>query len=165
MDIEKFKSSFTDLLRPNRYKVIFHTPFAEFDEGLGFICKNTSFPFYTFNTIKTFFNNRDNFVINKVDYDPVSFTFMVDKNKKILSFVNKWKEQIIDENYLYGYKDDYKAEIEIILLHLNDEEIASCKLKNCILVNANPIDLSYETKDAISEITISIQYDDVEYKI
>jgi len=162
MDIEFFKSQFSDFLRPNRYRVFFRT-FV--DESISAICKNVTFPFYTFNTLTGTINNKSNTVINKIDYDPVSFTFYIDKEKRILKFINKWKERIIDEYYRFGYKDDYKIDIDIEMLHLDDEVVASCTLKEAFLINVDPIDLSYDSKDVLSEITISVNYDDIKYNI
>lgn len=134
-----------------------------FDTDIGRHCKSVSFPFYTFNTIDSFINNKTMNVINKIDYDPVSFTFLLDAEKKILDFLLSWKSLIIDQKYRYGYRDDYRTDIEIIMHHLHDSEVISCKLKNAFLINIDPIELGTELRDQISEITFSVQYDDIEY--
>lgn len=135
-----------------------------FNKDLGKLCKSTSFPFQTFNTIDSFVNNKNNSVINKIDYDPVSFTFWVDADKVILNFLTIWKNAIIDQKFRYGYKDNYMADIEIIMHHLDNIEIMSCRLKNAFLVNIDSIELGTEMRNVISEVTFSVQYDSIEYE-
>lgn len=171
MDFQFLKNHFLDYQRPNYYRVDFKAPFKFslknlsniFSGGLSAICKSTSFPFFTFNTEDVFLNNKKNTVINKIDFDPVSFTFNVDAGKEILNFIFNWKDSIMNDKYQFGYKDDYTMDIDINLLTVNKNPYMTCTLKDAILLNVDPIALSYESKDTISEVTISVGYDDVEY--
>ena len=186
MDLSLIKRFFSgsDFLRPNRYRVEFHTKFSKptdtdskitesmskvqeiyssFTNEMSLLCKSVSFPFYTFNTIDSFVNNKNNSVIEKIDFDPVTFTFYVDAEKKILNFIRDWKNVIIDENFRYGYKDDYVTDITITMLHLHDSETASCTLINAFLVNVDSIELSADSRDSISEVSFSVQYDSIDY--
>lgn len=179
-----------DFLRPNRFKVIFHSNFSKpdsakgilekfertkigktiktgtdflFGSDIGFFCESVSFPFFTLNTLSNPINNLKQNIIESIDYDPVEFVFRVDSNNLIFSFIQNWKEVILNPENQIGYKDDYKCDIEIFLLHMHGAEIASCTLIDSILVNANPIELSLDSKDEISKVSISVQFDDVIY--
>jgi len=192
MKLDALKGFFlgNDFLRPNRFKVLFHTNFAKsntvrgqiekvsesdigskvvsgaetlFGSDIGRFCESVSFPFYTFNTLTSFVNNKKNNIVESIDYDPVSFTFRVDVGQEILNFIQSWKNAIIDSNQKIGYKDDYKADIEIFLLHLYGEEVTSCTLKNAFLVNVNPIELSLDSRDEISKVSISVNFDSIDY--
>jgi hypothetical protein len=111
-------------------------------------------------------NNKNHTIINSIDYDPVSFTFNVDDKKDVLNFILDWKKLIINDNYQFGYKDEYKIDIDIILLDNHTlEESSKCTLIGAILLNVDGIAMSYDTKDSISEITLSVGYDDIKYEI
>ena len=176
INISQFKNSFFDYLRPNHYRVDFKKPgsLSFFNDSLSFsvsenlsaFCKSTSFPFFTFDTASIMLNNKSNTVINKIDYDPVSFTLNVDNHKEVLKFILDWKKTIINDKYQFAYKDEYKLDIDIVLLDTNFlQETAKCTLMDAILVNAEPIALSYESKDSISEISISVNFDHIEYDL
>jgi len=156
-----------DFFRPNHYMVVFKPSNSiTFSKNLGVFCKSVTFPFFTFDTSSILLNNKNNTMINKIDYDPVSFTFNVDDKKEVLNFIIDWKKLIINDKYQFGYKDDYKIDIDIILLDNHTlEEISKCTLIDAILLNVDGIAMSYETKDSISEITLSVGYDDIKYEI
>lgn len=190
MNLDALKGFFLgdDFLRPNKFKVLFHSNFAKpdtvrgqiekhtqtgigksirygaeklFGSDIGRFCESVSFPFQTFNTLTSFVNNKKNNVIESVDYDPVSFTFRVDVGNEVLNFIQGWKNAIIDGKQRFGYKDDYKADIEIILLHLHSAEVAKVVLLDAILVNTDSIELSLDSRDEISKVSFSVQFDSI----
>lgn len=191
MNLDALKGIFLgdDFLRPNRFKVLFHTNFAKsntirgkiekysssdigkeirggaeklFGSDIGRFCESVSFPFQTFNTLTSFVNNKKNNIIESIDYDPVSFTFRVDTGNEVLNFIQGWKNAIIDNKQRFGYKDDYKADIEIILLHLHNAEVAKVVLLDAVLVNVSPIELSLDSRDEISKVSLSVAFDSIQ---
>jgi hypothetical protein len=164
--IEKFKSAFTDILRPNLYKVHIDTPSGiDFTEDLQNMVVEASFPFFTFNTTNSFYNNKENSIVNKIDFDPITLTFLVDSDKKVLQFFNGWKNLIIDEHHRYGYKDDYKGNIEVTLIERTGNENASALMLNAFPININAFDLSANTNDDFLRLPVSFMYDDITYNI
>lgn len=191
MKLDALKGFFLgdDFLRPNRFKVIFHSNFAKsnsvrgqieklsesdigskivsgaeklFGSDIGRFCESVSFPFQTFNTLTNFINNKKNNIIESVDYDPVEIVFRVDVGNEVLNFIQGWKNAIIDSKQRFGYKDDYKADIEIILLHLHSAEVAKVVLVDAILVNVSPIELSLDSRDEISKVSLSVAFDSIQ---
>ena len=121
MDISKFKSSFTNFLRPNLYRVEFD--FKKFNpskyadmEKVSMLCKDAAFPFFTFNLTESFYNGKKHFTAQEIDFDPVNLVFMVDSDGNVLNFLTAWKNQIVDANHNYGFRDDYIATVTISML-------------------------------------------------
>lgn len=173
MDISKFKSSFTNFLRPNLYRVEFD--FKKFNassyanmETISMLCKDAAFPFFTFNLAETHYNGRKHFSAQEIDYDPVNLVFMVDSDGNVLNFLTAWAKEIVDTNYNYGFRDDYIATITISILDQTPSDLiqkATVKLYNAFIVNVDEISLGYDNTNQISEISVSFNFDYAEYII
>jgi hypothetical protein len=161
-------AAFSDVLRPNRYRVEFHVPFANEElqtESFSYLCTEATFPFFTVNTIESWYNNRTQSFASKIDYDPVSFSFIVDKSQKILKFLDSWRMMMIDEKHRIAYKDEYAGMIDVYLMDNLMVDKASCRMVNAYPINTDSIPLSYESNDQAMKVTTSFKFDWVEYNI
>jgi len=167
MYLDKFTSKFTDFLRPNLFAVYIY-PKAKFEnnyteEGINLLCHEASIPFHTFTTVDVFYNNKTHSTINKIDYDPISFTFYVDKFNKVLNFFDEWKKQIINENFQFGFYDDYISQIYIHVFDKLGEIAVSTVIEEAYPVNINPITLSYGENDVIMNLQTSFKFKEIKH--
>jgi len=168
MYLDHLVAAFSDVLRPNRYRVEFHVPFANGEtqtESFSYLCTEATFPFFTVNTIESWYNNRTQSFASKIDYDPVSFSFIVDKSQKILTFLEQWRVMMIDEMHRMSYKDEYAGTIDVYLVDNLMVDKASCKLINAYPINTDSIPLSYESNDQAMRVSTSFKFDWIEYNI
>lgn len=165
MNISDLTSNFTDFLRPNLYLtyIMPKKRFADF-ENLGLICNEATFPYHTFNTTDTFYNNRNYSFVNKIDYDPATFSFFVDKFNKTFKFFDAWNKQIIDENFMLGFYDDYVAQIDIELIDRLGDVAAIATLIDAFPVNINSIALSYGENDSVMNMQVSFKFREISYE-
>lgn len=165
MSIEKFKSQFADLLRPNYYEILISPPTNLNAQStiLSFLCSSTDFPFETIQTMEMITHSRKRMIASGVDFDPITVTFLLDSTGKVLDFFQKWKMLIIDDTFKMGYYEDYIGTIEIFMLDRQLQRVFGVKLKEAYPVNRNNISLSQNSVDTLSELPISFVYANSEY--
>lgn len=164
--INDFKTSFSDFLRPNLYAVYFFPKknfFQQDKNQIGMLSHETTFPFMTFTTNSFWYNNKETFFVNKIDYDPASFNFYVDRDNIILGFFDAWIKQIIDSEHRLGYYDDYVSTIEVELFDRQMKTSAIATIIDAYPVNITSMDLAYAQNDAILNLNVSFQFRDIEY--
>lgn len=165
-NLSQLSAKFTDFLRPNLYAVYIFpkSNFANYtDLGLALLCNEAAFPFFTLITTDVFYNNHENSVVNKIDFDPVSFSFFVDKFNKTLKFFDDWRKIMIDENYMIGFYDDYISQIDIELIDRAGNTAAIASLMDAYPINIEAINLSYGENDTIINLQTSFKFKHIEY--
>jgi hypothetical protein len=164
MFLENLKASFSDFLRPNLFQVTFSgNLFGEYE--FGFLTKGATYPFMTYNTTSIQYNNMPRHFAQSVDYDPISFEFMVDDGLKVLRFFDKWRKLVMnDGSRTFNYKDEYSGNIEIELLNRKQFMRAKCTILDAFPVNIDNLALNAETNDQILSMSVSFRYDDVMYE-
>lgn len=160
MSIEKFKSQFADLLRPNYFEVLINPPntLNASNEILSFMCNATDFPFETINTMELITHSKKRMIASGVDFDPITMTFLLDSTGLTLDFFEKWKQLVIDKNFKMNYYENYIGSVEIYMLDRQKRRIAGVKLLEAYPVNRNNIALSYASTDTLSELSVSFVY-------
>jgi len=164
--LDDLKTKFSDFLRPNIY-VIYITPnkpFYQQDTNLiGILCHEATFPFYTFTTNSFFYNNVETHLLNKIDYDPATFNFYVDKDNVILGFFDAWFKQMINEDHQFGYYDDYISTIDIEMYDRRFQLAAKATLRDAFPINLESMNLAYAQNDTITNLQVSFQFKQIEY--
>ena len=168
MDIETFKAQFSDLLRPNRFKVEIIPP-SELkkkqkitDTLLSCMAQETSFPFGKIvEKKKTRYGKTDTLITNW-DYDPVNVTFLLESKGFLLEFLKAWKDITIDSDYRLSYYSEYVGEVVIYMLDVAENEVYSARLKNAYPVQVAEIPLSMESDNSVSKVTVTFTYNHIE---
>lgn len=164
--IDDFKSEFSDFLRPNLY-AIYISPRVNFTNQdknrIGMLCHEASFPFHTFTTNSYRYNNLETHFVNKIDYDPITFTFYVDRDNILLDFFDKWRKQIIDDSHRLNYFDNYTAQIEIEIFDRQLNTAGMATLSDAFPVNIGSIPLAYAQNDALMTMQVSFQIRKIDY--
>lgn len=163
-NISDIKSNFTNFLRPNLYRVYITAPFSSgIDESIFFLCKNAAFPFHTINTEKFFYNNINYNFAQSIDYDPINLVFTLDNNNKVFSFFDEWNGIIKNDNRQIGYKSDYAGQIDIEVVDNKNRIRMIAFLFGAFPVNMEDIQLSYEEKDTLMNLSVNFIFDDIVY--
>ena len=164
MFLESLKASFSDFLRPNFYQVTFTgNLFGEYE--FGFLTKGATFPFMTYNTQQVMYNNLNRNFVQSIDYDPITFEFLVDDGLKVLRFFDSWRKLIMnDGSRTFNYKDEYSGNIEIELWNRKQFMRAKCIILDAYPVNIDNVPLAMDANDQIMTLSTSFRYDDILYE-
>jgi hypothetical protein len=164
MFLENLKASASDFLRPNLFQVVFSGNIFGKHE-FGFLTKAATYPFMTYNTTSVQYNNLPRHFANSVDYDPITFEFLVDDGLKVLNFFHNWRRLVMnDGNRTFNYKDEYSGNIEIELWNRKQLMRAKCTILDAFPVNIDNVALAHDANDQIMSINVSFRYDDVVYE-
>ena len=142
--------------RPNKYKVEIPTLDTIY-------CHTATLPGKTIENI-TF--NRGNgpelTTPDKVNYEPVDFTFYVDKNYTEKIFFDNWMNETIDPfNHLISYKNGesgYAKDCTIITYNEEGYVNYTVQLINAYPTSVSEIELNYESHEPVA-ITVNLTYD------
>jgi hypothetical protein len=164
MFLENLKAMFSDFLRPNLFQVTFSgNLFGDYE--FGFLTKAATYPFMTYNTTSVQYNNLPRHFANQVDYDPISFEFLVDDGLKVLRFFDNWRKLVMnDGSRTFNYKDEYSGNIEIELWNRKQFMRAKCIILDAFPVNIDNVALAMDANDQIMSLNVSFRYDDVIYE-
>lgn len=178
MFLEELKAQFSDVLRPNLYHVYIKPSWAsENVVNFGYLSQAATFPFVTFNTQQAIYNNVTQYFVNGYDYDPVSFDFLLDADLKVLKFFNEWVtrirnsintegltfEETVEAFGTYNYRDEYEADIEVVILNPRQFEVAKCNMIACFPVNLENLALAYANNDQLLTLSVSFRYTEITY--
>lgn len=167
-ELSTFIATIRDFARPNLFKVELEN--LE-DKGFGpdmirnmsFLCKSSTILFPTFTEGTFSVNNLNVKTAVGEDKDPITLTFMVDSNAQTLEFFDKWRSLILDPTTkTFGYKSQYAATVSIGLFNRRADtpSIYTIKYINAYPTAISGLELGWEQKDTISEITVTFNYDD-----
>lgn len=167
MSISEVKNQFIDLLRANMYEVTIEPPaklgIAATQEMMKYLTTTASFPFETITPKEVEMHSRRYSVANNATYDPISLTFALDSQGKVLDFFQRWSKLIIDDNHMMGYYDDYVGKIRIKLLDRQKTDIYGVTLIDAYPVNRADMAIAAASENTVLDLTISFVYLKTEY--
>jgi len=166
MDIDKFKSQFSDILRQNRFIIeIFPPEAVRKDINLELVscmAVSTSFPFGKIIEREHLRYGKKHKIATNWDLDPINISFLVESKGKILDFFKKWKDLIIDSENLMSYYNEYAGKINIMMLDVQEQNIFEADLINAYPASIESIELTMDSGDFL-KIQTSIVFSDVKY--
>ena len=164
--ITKFKQTFQDLARPNRFRVLIPDVL---DSNTSMLCIQASIPAVSFNT-DTFYNAADSMTIapyempNDVLFTELNLTFMDTPTLDIRKGFDAWLEQVFEPSSGFGYLDDFKKSVTIQLLNRKGETTYTINCENCWpkSVDALPLDAAQANEFATFSAQLAFNYYEVQ---
>jgi len=100
--------------------------------------------------------------VSSIDYNSFSISFWLDEDmkmyKSILGVLDNMRSVTTGR---YGYKSNYKwGDIGVTMLNGINNDIATVKMKNCIISGISDLTLSKESSD-LKTITLNFEYDQI----
>jgi len=159
-----FRSSFEDLLRPNRYLVSNRELFGD-----GLYVKAASVPGYTVGYAPAFWAGREIKLAGDLSFEPWVVTCFLD-NKSVIynniwNFVHNSSEVFNSKNNTSA--SDFKKYKRDILVSIGDRQSADNEKLGFKLIDAwptsiSPITLDHSSNDSVIEFEITFAFDDLE---
>jgi len=148
--------------RANYFKATLNYPaYANGDPELSsFLCKAAQLPGSTFGSIDVPFRGRILKMAGDRTFDTWSVTIINDTDFAIRNAMERWS------NGINGFKTntgltspiDYEADLKIEQLDRNGDSLKTYIFRGSYPLNIGPIELSYDTTNAIEEYTVEFNY-------
>jgi len=148
------------LARPNRFRIVISGQDAIVGKEVSYFCDSVNMPGRQITTsdhstgMKSY--KRPYAYIN----DDVTMTFLVTNDFLQWKYFKDWTDQIISSNHEISYKTDYIREVSIYTMDINDKVTRGIKLTNAFPVTMNSIELSSESENTTTKLTVMLTYDD-----
>lgn len=129
---------------------------------LSFMCESVSIPGKQITTVDYDNGTRRPLKIpTGVIDDDVAITFNLTNNYFVKRAFDAWLNQIIGQQYLLNYIDQYVRDVKISQLDEEDNEIYVVVLKNAYPFQVGAIELANASVDTISTVTVTFACDEV----
>ena len=164
-NIDNFKGFLTGGgARANQFRVFMTTPgpvaAAIPVEKTSFLCKGAALPGQTIAEVPVPFRGRNLYIAGDREFDTWDTTIINDTDFEIRNEVEAWMNSINDLELNTGLNnvDDYTADLIVEQLGRDNRTLKTYVLRNCQPTVMSPIDLSYDTVNAIEEFTVTWRY-------
>jgi len=160
--IDQFKSSFKGGARPNLYRV--HIGKSDLiDEATGILVKAASIPASTVGVIAVPFRGRQFKVAGDRVFEPWEITVFNDADWKVRTAFEKWLDQVNNHRSNVsdaGFEDNnYLHDCQVVQeKRENGGDIKKYEFVGCWPSNIGPIELGWESNDAVEEFSVTLEY-------
>ena len=163
--IDEFKAQLTGGgARANQYRVTFNTPGA-IATGLdvrrtSFLIKTAALPGRTLGEITVPFRGRTLYVAGDTEFETWETTDINDTDFMVRNAMERWQNGINDLVTNTGLSNtaDYQADLTVEQLARDDTVLKSYILRGCFPQVVAPIELGFETTNAIEEFGVTWRY-------
>ena len=164
-NIDRFKGFLTGGgARANQFRVFMTTPgpvaAAIPTEKTSFLCKGAALPGQTIAEVPVPFRGRNLYIAGDREFDTWDTTIINDTDFEIRNEVEAWMNSINDLETNLGLNnvDDYTSDLIVEQLGRDNRTLKTYVLRNCQPTVMSPIELSYDTTNAIEEFTVTWRY-------
>jgi hypothetical protein len=149
--------------RANQFQVqITATPAGvQLGEEFTFLCRSAQIPAMTIGEVAVPYRGRQVFVAGDRTFDAWTTTVFSDAAWTIRGNLESWSNSMQDMgNWSYGLKgpEDYYGEATVTQMDRNDSVVNKYTLYNLWPQTIDPIDLAYDTNDAVMEFTVTWRF-------
>jgi len=148
--------------RPNLFKATINFPsYANGDPELtSFMCKTAQLPGSTFGVIDVPFRGRILKMAGDRTFEEWTVTIINDTDFAVRNALERWSNGINAHSTNTGLVSpiNYEADLKIEQLDRNGDSLKEYVFRGAFPNEIAPIDVSYETVDAIEEFTVTFTY-------
>jgi hypothetical protein len=148
--------------RPNLFKATINFPsYANGDPELtSFMCKTAQLPGSTFGVIDVPFRGRILKMAGDRTFEVWTVTIINDTDFAVRNALERWSNGINAHSTNTGLVSpiNYEADLKIEQLDRNGDSLKEYVFRGAFPNEIAPIDVSYETVDAIEEFTVTFTY-------
>ena len=163
--IDEFKAQLTGGgARANQFRVTMNTPGA-IATGLdirrtSFLVKAAALPGRTMGEIAIPFRGRNLYIVGDSEFETWETTIINDTDFNVRNAMERWQNAMNDTVTNTGLVNvaDYQADLIVEQLDRDDTVLKSYILRGCFPQVVAPIELSYETANAIEEFGVTWRY-------
>lgn len=167
LDLQTFKESLGNVVRPNRFEVIIQPPslidIADYIDGTRLMMRvqSATIPDRTFGEIPIKFYGMEMKIPASEIMQDLVISFINDDKWQLRSLFEYWAQLINDrKNSVKGYAKDLMEDTYIIVRQLGftNDVIAGYRFKLVFPKTVDPIELNMETTDTIETFTVTFAY-------
>ena len=163
--IDEFKAQLTGGgARANQFRVTMNTPGA-IATGLdvrrtSFLVKAAALPGRTMGEIAVPFRGRSLYIVGDSEFETWETTIINDTDFMVRNAIERWQNAMNDlvTNTGLSNSADYQADLVVEQLDRDDTVLKSYILRGCFPQVVAPIELGFETTNAIEEFAVTWRY-------
>ena len=136
------------------------------NEKFTFLCRSAQIPGMTVGEVPVAYRGRQIFVAGDRTYDAWTVTVFSDTAWSLRSSFETWSDKIaeMDESIKGAVApNDYYGLAQVKQFDRAGGEKATDVLKDVWPTNVDPIDLAYDTNDAVMEFSVTLRFNYMEY--
>lgn len=158
MDVTSFKSSFTDMARPDKFRV---RGLGFNSQDLEFMCKAAQIPASTLGVIEVPYQGRKIKLPGDRTYAEWTITVMNSTEWNVREYFEDWSNKINNPELNRGVPiiNAIKEDAQVEQLDVAGLVIARYELSGCWPSEVSPIELGWETTDTAEEFTVTLAFD------
>jgi len=164
--IDDFTSAIDGVAQPNRYEVEFSRPAfltAFPKQEYKYLLTSINLPGQELRTNSAHFWGMKKEIVSSLDFDPMTATFICDKDLKIRKAFEEWLDEIVNKGtFTVGYYEDYVCSMDIYLLNRKLEKIRRYHIREVYPANLSDISLGFDKNDEPMTFTVTLRYWDYE---
>ena len=155
--VDKFISHFfLDFGRSNMFKTSWSGNGPLDPAHLEMACKTINIPGITFTEGKY---DGKKYAVG-YDFDSFEATFYMDAEGKTKDEFDTWSEKVYQKKKgVFGFKNDYVAEVSVDLYTRDFSVYHTVKIINCYPTNISPIEVSWDNEGTVMELSVSFNFD------
>jgi len=158
VELEKFKKSFSDFCRPNRF-IFYIEDDEDWQEDFQYLCRACSIPTRTVGDVPVNWQGMTYHVPGDPSFDTFTVTFYNDIEYKLRDYFEAWMELIAEmDTNKRDIHSDIKATLVVSQLNGEGEIVKKYKLQYAHPTTLSEIELDWETNDTIETFTVTFVY-------
>lgn len=151
-NINEFKGSFTEMARPNRYRVN-----IDGITNLEFMAKASQLPAATIGILEVPYQGRMIKMAGDRTFEEWALTVFNDTSMSARKEFDAWQELINGKESNIG--STVKREASVEQLGRDKQVLMTFKLQGCFPTTLSAVELAFDTNDTVSEFQVSLAYD------
>ena len=166
--VEDYKAAIEGVAPSNRYQVKFTrtkflTAFPKHE--YKFLAIAINIPGQELKTSTATFWGMKKEVVSSIDFDPITITFVCDKDLRIRKAFEDWIDEIVNKGtFTVGYYEDYTCDLIITVLNKALQPVREYRVREVHPKNINDISLGYDKNDEAMQFNVSFAFWDFEIK-
>jgi hypothetical protein len=164
--VDDYKSNIEGLASSSRYHIKFtRTEFLSIfpNNEYKYLVSSVNVPGQEVRTNSMALWGMKKDIASSIDFDPITISFICDKDLKIRRAFEEWIDQIVNKStFTVSYYKDYVCDMAITILNKALVPVREYKIREVYPTNLADISLGYEKVDEPMQFTVTFKYWDFE---
>lgn len=95
-------------------------------------------------------------------YEDLTLVFRLTNNYNLRSYFESWQSFVVNKNYRINYPRVYERDVEVTQLNQQNQPVKTARMKQAYPISVQNVELSSESENTISTLTVVMTYVDLE---
>lgn len=156
---ERFMTKINEgMLLNNRFEVTCD----KLGENSPILCSSANLPIQSIQFFEFKQTGHGLRIPNNFEYEPLTLTFLIDKNGSPYNEAYKWLDSIMTDEYQFNDMKSYMGEVKVVEYTPDDQSVGTWEYKDCWPSQITPREKTNEGTE-LDRFTITIVYNQMTY--